>query len=79
MSFQSTNKMGEIIVSPKFLPHNRNFYIFYCDVENGNIRRVQIKGVAHDEDFRSRYGIGENGKCHVYISPDIYGRYISFI
>lgn len=41
MSFQSTNNMGEIIVSPKFLHHDRNFYIFYCDVENSTSETLE--------------------------------------
>lgn len=78
ISFQGTNQAGEVVISPEFLPLDQIFYILYCDIETGNIRRVEIKGVADDEDFRSRYEIGENGKCHIHISPD-YGGNISFI
>ncbi|CAE5958929.1 unnamed protein product [Arabidopsis arenosa] len=61
ISFHGTNKMGDIIITPKCLPRGLGpFYIFYYDVEKKEIRRVQLKGFGDDEDLRRRYGIANN-------------------
>lgn len=74
MNFPGINKMGEIIIAPKFLPRDlRPFYILYYNVETHQIRKVQLQGVGDDEGFRRRYGIGNNGDCHVHISPEYEG------
>lgn len=55
ISFQGTNKIGEIIIAPKFLPWDlQPFYIHFFNVENNNIRKVQVKGIVDDEGFRHR-------------------------
>ncbi|KAH0878925.1 hypothetical protein HID58_066319, partial [Brassica napus] len=55
-----------------FLPWDlQPFYILFFNVENNNIRKVQVKGIADDEGFTHRYGIVINGDCEVYISQNI--------
>ncbi|CAA7014211.1 unnamed protein product [Microthlaspi erraticum] len=76
ISCQGTNKIGEIIIAPKFLPRElRPFYILYYNVESHQIRKVQLQGVGDDEGFRRCYGIGNHGDCHVYISPESGGNF----
>lgn len=71
ISFQGTNRIGEIVIAPKFLPRDlRPFYILYYNVESNSLREVKLEGVADDEDFRRRYQIGRNGNCDLYISPE---------
>ncbi|KAG7593470.1 F-box associated interaction domain [Arabidopsis thaliana x Arabidopsis arenosa] len=61
ISFHGTNKVGDIIITPKCLPRGLGpFHILYYDVEKKEIRKVQLKGVGDDEDFRRRYGIANN-------------------
>ncbi|CAE5958898.1 unnamed protein product [Arabidopsis arenosa] len=63
------NKAGEIIFAPKCLSRDvEPFYIFYHNVERNDIRKVTIKGIADDREFRRRYGLA--GDCCVHISPD---------
>ncbi|KAL1201064.1 F-box protein [Cardamine amara subsp. amara] len=64
-----TNKAGEIIFAPKLLPLKvQPFYIFYYNVDRKDIRRVRLLGIADDQDFRHRYGIGIGSYCYVSIS-----------
>ncbi|EOA28361.1 hypothetical protein CARUB_v10024565mg [Capsella rubella] len=66
ISIHGTNNVGEIIISPKYLLCNLgHFPIIYYNVENEKVTKVQLKGVAGDEDFRSRYG-----PCLVNISSE---------
>ncbi|EOA34181.1 hypothetical protein CARUB_v10021684mg [Capsella rubella] len=68
-SFIGCNKPGEIILAPQLLSHNLEpFYILYYDVTRHDIRMVRLEGIADNEEFRRRYGIGENGDCHVFMA-----------
>ncbi|EOA37545.1 hypothetical protein CARUB_v10011783mg [Capsella rubella] len=63
-----TNSLGEIIFAPTLLSYDvEPFYIYYYNVERKDMRRVRLLGIADDEEFRRRYGIG--GQCYVLISP----------
>ncbi|CAA7014214.1 unnamed protein product [Microthlaspi erraticum] len=71
ISFQGTNKIGEIIIAPKFLPRDLGpVYMLYYNVGSNSLRKVKLEGVADDGDFRRRYGIGRNGNCDLCISPE---------
>ncbi|CAH8338529.1 unnamed protein product [Eruca vesicaria subsp. sativa] len=73
MSFPGTNKAGELIIAPRYLQRQLGpFYIFYCNVETNNIRRVRLHGIADDEEFRHSYGFGKTipGFDDVYITPE---------
>ncbi|EOA14705.1 hypothetical protein CARUB_v10027982mg [Capsella rubella] len=66
ITIHGTNNVGEIIISPKFLLCNLgDFPIIYYDIEKKKVTKVQLKGIACDEDFRRRYG-----PCLVNISPE---------
>ncbi|XP_010462998.1 PREDICTED: F-box protein At1g30790-like [Camelina sativa] len=63
------NKAGEIIFASRRLSRDvQPFYIFYYNVERKDIRKVILKGIADDGQFRRRYGFGD--EVCVYISPE---------
>ncbi|CAH8253983.1 unnamed protein product [Arabidopsis lyrata] len=69
MTSPGINKAGEIIFAPKTLSRDvQPFYIFYYNVERKDMRKVMLKGIADDEQFRRRYGLA--GNCYVHISPE---------
>ncbi|CAL9216800.1 unnamed protein product [Arabidopsis halleri] len=64
-----TNKAGEIIFAPKRLSRDvQPFYICYYSLERKDIRKVILKGIADDEEFRHRYGLA--GECSVHVFPE---------
>ncbi|XP_010480573.1 PREDICTED: F-box protein At1g30790-like [Camelina sativa] len=69
MTSPGTNKAGEIIFAPKYLPGiGQPLFIFYYNVEKKDMRSVRLHGIADDEEFRRRYRLLHN-TC-VTISPD---------
>ncbi|XP_010432850.2 PREDICTED: F-box protein At1g30790-like [Camelina sativa] len=69
MTSPGTNKAGDIIFAPTYLPPVATFFfLYYYNVENQLIRSVRLHGVADDEDFQRRYGLLDY--CYVNISPE---------
>ncbi|CAD5314320.1 unnamed protein product [Arabidopsis thaliana] len=65
--FFGTNKAGEIIIAPMFLSRDvRSFYIFYYNVETKTMRRVRLRGIGSDIEFRRSYG-SENKLCNCHV------------
>lgn len=70
--FKAPTGSAKLLLLQSFLPWDlQPFYILFFNVENNNIRKVQVKGIADDEGFTHRYGIVINGDCEVYISQNI--------
>ncbi|XP_010419488.1 PREDICTED: F-box protein At1g30790-like [Camelina sativa] len=68
---RGSNKTGEIILAPQLLSSKLEpFYILYYNVTSQGIRRVRLEGIADNEEFRRRYGIGKNGDCRVYMASE---------
>ncbi|XP_010431728.1 PREDICTED: F-box protein At1g30790-like [Camelina sativa] len=72
-SFTGSSKTGEIILAPQLLSRKLEpFYILYYNVTSQGIRRVRLEGIADNEEFRRRYGIGKNGDCRVYMASEYF-------
>ncbi|CAE5958932.1 unnamed protein product [Arabidopsis arenosa] len=72
MTSPGTNKAGEIIFAPMFLPYDveQPFFVFYYNVERKDIRRVRLQGIADNKEFRHRYGLIVAAHMSVSISPE---------
>ncbi|EOA40335.1 hypothetical protein CARUB_v10009062mg [Capsella rubella] len=69
MTCPGINNTGEFIFAPKSLPRDvQPYYIFYYNVDRNDMRKVMLKGIADDEEFRRRYRISD--ACCVHISPN---------
>ncbi|EOA39258.1 hypothetical protein CARUB_v10012262mg [Capsella rubella] len=69
MTCPGINKAGEFIFALKNLPRDvQPYYIFYYNVDRNDMRKVMLKGIADDEEFRRRYRISD--ACCVHISPN---------
>ncbi|XP_033131848.1 putative F-box protein At1g32660 [Brassica rapa] len=71
MSFQGTNKAGEIIIVPSVVNTIKvqPFYIFYYNVTTNNVRRVRLLGIGDNEEFQRSYGFVGGYECFVRVAP----------
>ncbi|KAF3486340.1 hypothetical protein F2Q69_00053760 [Brassica cretica] len=71
MSFQGTNKAGEIIIVPSVVNtlEVQPFYIFYYNVRTNNVRRVRLLGIGDNEEFQRSYGFLGGYECFVRVAP----------